>query len=96
MINGNPKGLSDRKVSAIGVEDLDRFYAALRERGGKGGRPLAGSTVARTHTMVRQRSDGVNLAVLFNQRRDPSGHDYFVIREQLDAVADAVFRPVRE
>src|SRR3954451_11698746 len=53
VINGNLKGLSDRKVSAIGVEDLDRFYAALRERGGKGGRPLAGSTVARTRTIAR-------------------------------------------
>jgi hypothetical protein len=53
VINGNLKGLSDRKVSAIGAEDLDRFYAALRERGGRGGRPLDGSTVVRTHTIVR-------------------------------------------
>lgn len=53
VINGNLKGLSDRKVAAIGVEDLDRFYAALRERGGRGGRPLSGSTVARSHVIVR-------------------------------------------
>ena len=47
IINGQLRGLSDRKVAALRVEDLDRFYAALRERGGRGGGPLAGSTVAR-------------------------------------------------
>ena len=44
IINGQLRGLSDRKVAALTVEDLDRFYAALRERGGRGGGPLAGST----------------------------------------------------
>jgi hypothetical protein len=52
-MNGNLKGLADRKVTALGVEELDRFYAAMKARGGRGGRPLAGSTVARTHTVVR-------------------------------------------
>jgi integrase len=67
VINGNLKGLSDRKVSAIGVEDLDGFYAALRERGGRGGRPLAGSTVARTHTIVRL---ALKQAVVWGWRAD--------------------------
>ncbi len=49
-IDGSLKGLADRKVSTLSVEDLDRFYAALRQRGGRDGRPLAGSTVARTST----------------------------------------------
>lgn len=53
MIDGQLRGLSDRKVAALTVEDLDQFYAALRERGGRGGRPLAGSTVARLHGIVR-------------------------------------------
>jgi hypothetical protein len=67
VINGNLKGLSDRKVASIGVEDLDRFYAALRERGGRGGRPLAGSTVARTHTIVRL---ALKQAVVWGWRAD--------------------------
>jgi integrase len=67
VINGNLKGLSDRKVASIGVEDLDRFYAALRERGRRGGRPLAGSTVARTHTIVRL---ALKQAVVWGWRAD--------------------------
>ncbi|HET9441708.1 MAG TPA: hypothetical protein VFO65_00210 [Acidimicrobiales bacterium] len=46
-------GLRDRRVRDLGVEDLDTFYAALRQRGGQGGRPLAVSSVARAHTVLR-------------------------------------------
>jgi hypothetical protein len=40
--------------------------------------------------MVMQRPDGVDLAVLLNQRRDPSGLDYFEIRRVMNEAADAV------
>ncbi|MCI0641832.1 MAG: beta-lactamase family protein [Gemmataceae bacterium] len=40
-----------------------------------------------THSMVLQRADGLSLAVLFNQRTDPSGLDYFEIREYLEKAA---------
>jgi hypothetical protein len=40
--------------------------------------------------MVRQRGDGVNLAVLFNQRTDPSGRDYHRIKDDLDRAVDRV------
>jgi len=54
IINGNPEGLGwAQGRAAIGVEELDRFYAALKARGERGGRPLAGSTVVRSHTVVR-------------------------------------------
>jgi site-specific recombinase XerD len=53
IIDRQLQGLHDRKVADLRVEDLDRFYAALRERGGRNGGPLAGSTVARTHTVIR-------------------------------------------
>ncbi|HSH60097.1 MAG TPA: site-specific integrase [Acidimicrobiales bacterium] len=41
------------KLSRLRTADLDAFYAALRERGGRGGRPLAVSTVRRVHSVVR-------------------------------------------
>jgi CubicO group peptidase (beta-lactamase class C family) len=43
-----------------------------------------------TFTMTRQRSDGVNLVALFNQRVDPSGLEYEEIVQILDRVADRV------
>jgi N-acyl-D-amino-acid deacylase len=43
-----------------------------------------------THTLARQRPDGVNIVALFNQRVDSSGLDYFIIRELLDDAADSV------
>ena len=67
IINSQLSGLSDRKVAALTVEDLDRFYAALRERGGRGGLPLAGSTVARIHTVVRS---ALKQAVVWGWRPD--------------------------
>jgi integrase len=41
------------KLSRLRTADLDAFYAALRTRGGRGGRPLAVSTVRRVHSVVR-------------------------------------------
>ena len=39
-----------RRVTPV---DIDRFYAELRRRGGQGGRPLAGATVTRIHSILR-------------------------------------------
>jgi CubicO group peptidase (beta-lactamase class C family) len=44
-----------------------------------------------TFTMMRQRSDGTNIVVLFNQRTDPSGLAYTQIQQVLDAVSDRIF-----
>ncbi len=41
------------KLSKLNTADLDAFYAALRNGGGRGGRPLAVSTVRRVHSVVR-------------------------------------------
>ena len=41
------------RLERIRTADLDAFYAALRERGGRDGRPLAISTVRRVHPVVR-------------------------------------------
>ena len=47
----NLEGLADRKVAAIGVEDLDRFYAALRDAAdGVAGRWQVGRWPARTRS----------------------------------------------
>lgn len=67
IIDGQLRGLYDRRLGDLRVEDLDRFYAALRERGGRGGRPLAGSTVARIHTVVRS---ALGQAVVWGWRAD--------------------------
>lgn len=41
------------RIDRLRTADIDAFYAALRERGGRGGRPLAVSTVRRVHSVVR-------------------------------------------
>jgi len=38
-----------RRVTPV---DIDRFYAELRRRGGQGGKPLAGATVTRIHSIL--------------------------------------------
>src|SRR5262249_12249603 len=43
-----------------------------------------------TWAMARQRRDGLNIVVLFNQRADESGKMYEAIREVLDSAADQV------
>jgi hypothetical protein len=43
-----------------------------------------------THTLVRQRADGINIVALFNQRTDPSGANYEAIKDLLDSAANAV------
>lgn len=41
------------KLDRLRTADLDAFYAALRDRGGRDGRPLSVSTVRRVHSVVR-------------------------------------------
>jgi integrase len=53
MIDHRLAGLRDRSVRDLGVSDLEQFYAALRARGGRGGRPLSSTSVARVHGVVR-------------------------------------------
>jgi CubicO group peptidase (beta-lactamase class C family) len=43
-----------------------------------------------TWTVIVQRSDGFNIAALFNQRDDPSGLSYDAIRNVLNAAANSV------
>jgi CubicO group peptidase (beta-lactamase class C family) len=43
-----------------------------------------------THTLARQRSDGVNIVALFNQRQDSSGLDYDIIKQLLDDATASV------
>ena len=103
-IDGSLKGLADRKVSTLSVEDLDRFYAALRKRGGRGGRPLAGSTVARVHGIVRL---ALGQAVVWGWRPDnpaerarPGRYDVAEIHppsaEDVRRLFDAAFRKDHE
>jgi integrase len=45
--------LGNVQARKIDVETLDRFYTELRKRGGRGGRPLAASTVRQIHFILR-------------------------------------------
>lgn len=53
MIDRLLSGLRDRPLRSIDVATLDEFYAAMRERGGRGAKPLSGATVQRVHGVVR-------------------------------------------
>ena len=41
------------RIDRLRTADLDAFYAALRDRGGRGGRPLSVASVRRIHNVVR-------------------------------------------
>ncbi len=41
------------RIDRLRPADLDAFYAGLRQRGGKGGRPLSAASVRRVHNVVR-------------------------------------------
>lgn len=45
-----------------------------------------------TFSFVYQRPDGVNIAILFNQRTDPSGLDYATIKDVMENAANSVTR----
>ncbi len=46
--------LLDVRLDRLTTADLASFYAALRDRGGLGGRPLKGSSVRRIHAIVHR------------------------------------------
>lgn len=41
------------RIDRLRTSDLDRFYAGLRQHGGRGGRPLSVASVRRVHNVVR-------------------------------------------
>lgn len=53
IIDHRLAGLADRPLRTVDVATLDDFYAALRERGGRNGSPLAVASVQRVHGIVR-------------------------------------------
>ena len=53
LIDHRLTGLRKRPLHAITTAELDKFYAALRARGGQGGKPLSVSSVMRVHGVLR-------------------------------------------
>ncbi len=53
IVDHHLAGLRDRPLRKLDVATLDAFYAALRKRGGKGGRPLSAASVQRVHGVAR-------------------------------------------
>jgi N-acyl-D-amino-acid deacylase len=79
------------------ARDLARFFRVYSIDG----QPVAGrvagyffGSLPGSFTVVVQR-EGVVMVALFNQRRDPSGRDYFQIREVLERAADRAHWPER-
>lgn len=79
------------------VRFLDAYWISGHPREGKVGQEWTHfGSLPGTYTMARQRKDGVNIAVLFNQRTDVSGKDYGEILRVLDRAIDSVTTwPVR-
>ncbi|NJN15723.1 MAG: beta-lactamase family protein [Oscillochloris sp.] len=72
------------------VEFLDGYWISGQPRDGNGQSWAFFGSLDGTWTMARQRSDGINIVALFNQRSDPSGLDYAVIKDILDQAADGI------
>ncbi len=75
--------------------DVARFLTAFALDGHPAGRIPGGAafgSLPGTFTMALKRPDGVGIVVLFNQRTDPSGLDYFKIEEAMNRTAGAVKR----
>jgi len=53
LIDHRMAGLRDRPLRTIDTAQIDEFYRALRERGGRGGGPLSVSSVLRVHGVLR-------------------------------------------
>jgi integrase len=47
-------GLGHVRLAKLRAEHIDAFYRELRQRGGKGGRPMAPATVRRIHGVLRR------------------------------------------
>jgi CubicO group peptidase (beta-lactamase class C family) len=67
---------------------LDAYWLNGEPRQGKGRFYFGFGKLPGTFTMALQRPNGVNVAAFFNQSADPSGLDYFKIREQMREAAD--------
>jgi N-acyl-D-amino-acid deacylase len=70
------------------VRFLDVYGISGEERGGSRRAEVLLGRLPGTFTMLMQRPNGVNLAALFNQESDPSGLDYFKIRDLMEEAAD--------
>ncbi len=69
---------------------LQSYWVEGNPRKGNGQNWTFFGSLPGTFTMGRQRPDGVNLTVFFNQRTDRSGLPYEAIRETLDRAVDSV------
>ncbi len=74
--------------------DLTKFMDAYwmsgePRKGGQATYAFFGSMPG-TWTMLLQRPDGFNVAALFNQRSDPTGLNYELIRDAMDRAADSL------
>ena len=69
------------------VSFLDSYWMSGQPRIGSGFTYYFFGSLPGTFTLARQRLDGVNFVVLFNQRTDPSGLAYDAILEALDQAA---------
>jgi len=73
------------------IRFLDAYWISGHPRQGKVGQEWTHfGSLPGTFTMARQRKDGVNIAVLFNQRADPSGKSYDEIQQVLDKAIDSI------
>lgn len=72
------------------AEFLDGYWMNGTPRSGNGQSWTFFGSLDGTWTMARQRSDGVNIVALFNQRSDPSGLKYDLIQGILDTAADGI------
>jgi CubicO group peptidase (beta-lactamase class C family) len=66
------------------VSFLDSYWISGQPRSGNGLAYNFYGSLPGTYTLARQRADGVNYVVLFNQRTDPSGLAYDTIMQALD------------
>ena len=66
---------------------LEEFWISGQPRTGTGLTYYFFGSLPGTYTLARQRGDGVNYVVLFNQRTDVSGLAYDVIMDALDLAA---------
>jgi CubicO group peptidase (beta-lactamase class C family) len=69
------------------VSFLDSYWISGQPRSGNGLAYAFFGSLPGTYTLARQRADGVNVVVLFNQRTDPSGLAYDQILTAMDQAA---------
>jgi N-acyl-D-amino-acid deacylase len=70
------------------VRFLDAYWISGEPRQGNGRTYVFFGQLSGTFTMAMQRPNGVNIAAFFNQDADPSGLDYFALRDRMREVAD--------